>query len=381
MAMIGTVEIHPVTTRRDLKVFVRFPWQVYRGDRLWVPPLISDRLEYLDPARGIFYKDADVALFMARKGRQMLGTIAAFVDHARVRHLGRAEGGFGFFEVVEEYEAAAALLDACRGWLRQRGMVSVRGPTNFGDNDSPGVLIEGTDYPPAMLEAHTPPYYKDFLERYGMQKENDLYAWRATFEKVAAELHGAPSDIVHVADAARKDSALSIRRIRLENWDQEVATIRTLFNATMDHIPDSIPIGEEDFRRLASQMRPFLDPELGLIAEIGGAPVGYCLLIPDTNRVLARLNGRLLPFHWLRIGRYIREIDVVSFKLLGVLKEYRRRGIDALLYVEALAKAKERGYAWLDGSLTSELNPGINLIARSRGAEMYKRYRLYRMPV
>jgi GNAT superfamily N-acetyltransferase len=149
----------------------------------------------------------------------------------------------------------------------------------------------------------------------------------------------------------------------------------------MDHIPDSIPIGEEDFRRLASQMRPFLDPELGLIAEIGGTPVGYCLLIPDTNRVLARLNGRLFPFHWMKIGRYIREIDVVSFKLLGVLKEYRRRGIDALLYVEALTKAKERGYAWLDGSLTSELNPGINLIARSRGAEMYKRYRLYRMPV
>jgi hypothetical protein len=121
MAMIDRVEIRPVTTRRDLKAFVRFPWQVYRGDRLWVPPLISDRLEYLDPARGVFYKDADVALFMARRGRQVLGTIAAFVDHARVRHLGKAEGGFGFFEVVEEYEAAAALLDACRGLLRLEG--------------------------------------------------------------------------------------------------------------------------------------------------------------------------------------------------------------------------------------------------------------------
>ncbi|MCX7030865.1 MAG: hypothetical protein NTU62_12220 [Spirochaetes bacterium] len=379
--MLGTVEIHPVTTRRELKAFIRFPWKVYRADPLWVPPLISDRLAYLDPARGIFYKDADVALFTAREGRQVLGTIAAFVDHARARYVGRAEGGFGFFEVLEEYGAAAALLDTCRGWLRQRGMVSVRGPTNFGDNDSPGVLIAGTDYPPAMLEAHTPPYYKDFLERYGMQKENDLYAWRVTFERVGTALHGAPSDIVHVADAARKDSALSIRRIRLENWDQEVSTILALFNATMETIPGAVPIGEEDFGRLASQMRPFLDPELGLIAEIGGAPVGYCLLIPDTNRVLARLNGRLFPFNWIRIGRYIREIDVVSFKLLGVLKEYRRRGIDALLYVEALAKAKERGYQWLDGSLTSELNPVINLIARSRGAEMYKHYRLYRMPV
>jgi len=381
MAMIGTVEIHPVTTRRDLKAFIRFPWRVYTGDRLWVPPLISDRLEYLDPARGSFFKHADVALFMARKGRRVLGTVAGFVDHDRIRHVGRQEGGFGFFEVMNEYEAAAALLDACRGWLRQRGMASVRGPTNFGDNDSPGVLIAGTDYPPAMMEAHTPPYYKDFLERYGMEKENDAFAWRATFDTVGAMLQGTPSDIVHVADAARKDGALSIRHIRLEDWDREVSIIRGLFNATLSQLPGTVPAGEEDFGRSALALKPFLDPELGLIAEIGGTPVGYCLLIPDTNRVLARLNGRLFPFHWMRMKRYIREIDVVSFKLLGVLKEYRRRGIDALLYVEALAKAKERGYAWLDGSLTSELNPAINLIARSRGAEMYKHYRIYRMPV
>ncbi|OHD68798.1 MAG: hypothetical protein A2177_10095 [Spirochaetes bacterium RBG_13_68_11] len=379
--MIGAVEIHPVTTRRDLKAFIRFPWQVYKGDHLWVPPLISDRLEYLDPARGTFFRHADVALFMARKGGRPRGTIAAFVDRARVAHGGQAEGGFGFFEVLEDYEAASALLNACRGWLRQRGMVSVRGPTNFGDNDTPGVLIAGTDFPPAMLEAHTPPYYKDFLERYGMQKDHDLYAWRVTFDRVGTELFGAPSDIARVAEAARKDSALSLRHLRLEDWDREVSIIRGLFNATLSHLPGAVPVGEEDFGRSARQLRPFLDAELGLIAEIGGTPVGYCLLIPDTNRVLARLNGRLFPFHWMMMRRYIRGIDVVSFKMMGVLKEYRRRGIDALLYMETLAKAKERGYAWLDGSLTSELNPAINLIARGRGAEMYKHYRLYRMPV
>jgi GNAT superfamily N-acetyltransferase len=379
--MTDTVEIHPVTTRRDLKTFVKFPWRVYKGDRLWVPPLISDRLAYLDPARGSFFKHADVALFTARKGRQILGTIAAFVDHARVKHVGMAEGGFGFFEVVEDYDGAAALLDACRSWHRQRGMASVRGPTNFGDNDTPGVLIAGTDFPPAMLEAHTPPWYQDYLERYGMQKDHDLYAWRVTFDRVGTELLGATSAIALVADAARKDSSLSLRHIRLEDWDREVSLIRDLFNTTLSHIPGAVPAGEEDFGRDARQLKPFLDPELGLIAEIDGKPVGYLLCIPDTNQVLARLNGRLFPFNWMRIGRFIREIDVVSFKMMGVLKEYRRRGIDALLYVTALTKAKERGYAWLDGSLTSELNPAINLIAKGRGAEMYKHYRIYRMPV
>lgn len=377
--MIADVEVRPVATRRDLKAFVKFPWRVYRGDRLWVPPLVSDRLEYLDPARGPFYKQADVALLAAWRGRKLVGTNAAFIDHARVRHLDRQEGGFGFFEVLDDYGAASALLDACSEWLRVRRMKSVRGPTSFGDNDCPGILIEGTDYPPAMLEAHTPPYYRDFLERYGMVKDHDLYAWRATFQRVGGELEGAPSDLVHVADAVKGAGEVRIRGVRLEDWHTEVATIRDLFNATIGQIPEAVPLGDEEFRRLADQMRPFIDPELALIAQVDGRPVGFCVMIPDTNRVLRHLNGRLFPFNWLMVKRWIRQIDVVSFKLMGILPEYRRRGIDALLYVEALSKAKKNGYAWLDGSLTSELNPAVNVIAQSRGAERYKHYRLYRM--
>jgi GNAT superfamily N-acetyltransferase len=380
--MADPVEICPVHSRRDLRAFVTFPWRVYRGDPLWVPPLVSDRMAYLDPSRGSFYKDADVALFAARRNGAVLGTIAAFVDRQRVRHTGRPEGGFGFFEVVGDYDVARQLLDACRAWLRERGMGWVRGPTNFGDNDSPGVLIAGTEHPPAMYEAHTPPYYREFLERYGMQKENDLYAWRATFELVAAELGdggGRASDIVRIAEMVRKSGTVTLRPLDMARWDREVQTIRFLFNATLSELPDAIPVTEEGFRDLADQVKPFLDPALALIAESGGKPVGFCVLVPDTNRVLARLNGRLLPFNWLRVKRFIREIDGLSFKMLGVLKEYQHRGIDALLFTEALRAARTRGYQWLDGSLTSELNPAINVIARSRGAELYKHYRLYRM--
>jgi GNAT superfamily N-acetyltransferase len=377
--MAKSVEICPVITSPDRKAFVTFPWRVYRGDPNWVPPLISERLAYLDPAKGLFYKQADVALFMARRGREVLGTIAAFVDRPRIKHFKLAEGGFGFFEVVKEYEAAGQLLDACCAWLRNRGMVSVRGPTNFGDNDSPGVLIAGADCPPAMLEAHTPPYYKDFLERYGMEKDHDLYAWRVTFEQIGDKLEGDPSDVSRVADAVRRVGNVALRRVRLEDWDRELSIVRNLFNATLSHIPDAMPLSEAEFRQIADQMRPFLDPDLGLIAEVDGKAVGFCLLLPDTNRVLIRLDGRLFPFHWLKVKRYIREIDVVSFKLMGVLKEYRHRGIDALLYMEALTAARKKGYKWLDGSLTSELNPAINLLAQGRGAELYKHYRLYRM--
>lgn len=376
---MSSIRVRPLATRRDLWAFVKFPWQVYKGDPNWVPPLISERLEYLNPATGPFFRHADVALFIARRDRDTVGTIAAFVDHRRIEHLGRAEGGFGFFEVIEDYAIAERLLDAACEWLRARDMSAVRGPTSFTANDCPGVLIEGADCPPVMLEAHTPPYYKDFLERYGMEKENDLFAWRAFRAQIGEELKNIPPQLARVADVARKVANVTIRKIRMDKWDEEISTTHYLFDATLRHLPDYVPMTETEFRRFADQMRPFLDPDLALVAEFDGSPVGFCVAIPDVNRALIHLNGRLFPLGWLKLAHYARRIDVVSFKLMGVLEEYRRRGIDALLYLEAVRAVFDKGYEWLDGSLTSEYNPMVNLIAHRLGAERYKRYRLYRM--
>jgi GNAT superfamily N-acetyltransferase len=212
-----------------------------------------------------------------------------------------------------------------------------------------------------------------------MSKDHDLYAWKVSFERVGEALNDATTDLTRVADAIKRSGGVGIRTIRMEDWDREVALVRRLFNETLNHLPDAVPIGEDEFRHLAEQMRPFLDRDLVLFAMVDGVEVGFCVVIPDTNRLLMRLNGRLFPFNWLRVGRLIRRIDVVSFKLMGVRERYRNRGIDAVLYLEALKAASRRGYRWLDGSLTSELNPPINLIAERRGAEKYKHYRLYRM--
>jgi GNAT superfamily N-acetyltransferase len=376
---MSSIRVRPLATRRDLRAFVKFPWRVYRDDPNWVPPLTSERLEYLNPATGLFYRHADVALFLARRGRETVGTIAAFADHRRIEHLGRAEGGFGFFEVIEDYGVAEQLLDATCEWLRARGMSIVRGPTSFTANECPGVLVEGADCPPVMLEAHTPLYYKDFLERYGMEKENDLFAWRAFRSQIGEELKNIPPQLARVADVARKVANVTIRKIRMDNWDEEISTTHYLFDTTLRHLPDYIPTTEAEFRRLADQMRPFLDPDLALVAEFEGQPVGFCIAIPDINRVLIHLNGRLFPLGWLKLAHYTRQVDVVSFKLMGILEEYRRRGIDALLYLEAVRAVFDKGYEWLDGSLTSEYNPMVNLIAHRLGAERYKRYRLYKM--
>ncbi len=376
---MADIEIRQASTRREKLAFVKFPWKVYRGDPNWVPPLISDQLDYLDPARNNFYDHAQVTLLIAARRGEVLGTIAPFIDQQVVDRLGRGIGGFGFFEVVEDYPVAQRLLDAACAWLKARGTQKLIGPTNFTENDNPGVLIEGANCPPVMMEAHTPPYYKDFLERYGMQKDHDLYAWRAYREQIGAELKNLPPDIMRVAEAARKAAKVDIRRIRMEHWDEEIETAVSLFNATLTHLPDFVPIAQADFKRIADRIKPFVDPDLMLIAEVEGKAIGFCVAIPDINRVLIHLNGRLFPLNWLRVKRLIRQIDVVSIKLMGLLEIYRHRGIDAMLYLELVKKIYEKGYAWLDGSVTSEYNPAVNLIANRLGAERYKQYRIYQM--
>lgn len=373
------IKIRQVTSRRERVSFVKFPWRVYKDDPNWVPPLISDQLAYLDPQKSNFFKNADVTLLTAQRNREILGTIAAFVDHRLIERQGKPIGGFGFFEVVEDYEAAKHLLDAACDWLRTRDMMLMCGPTNFTDNDNPGVLIEGADCPPVMLEAHTPLYYKDFLERYGMEKDHDLYAWRALRSQIGEELENIPPELARVAEAALKAANVKIRKLRLDKWEDEIDTVVDLFNATLNHLPDFNPITKTEFRRQADRMRPFIDPDLALFAVVEEKTIGFCVAIPDINRVLIHLNGRLFPFGWLKIGRLIRQIDVVTFKLMGLLEEYRHRGIDALLYLEAIKAIYKKGYAWMDGSVTSEYNPMINLLANRLGAERYKHYRIYKI--
>jgi GNAT superfamily N-acetyltransferase len=379
--MTSPIRIQKVITRHDLRSFVKFPWRVYKGDPNWVPSLISERLDYLNPEKNPFYQQADVALFLARRGRESVGTVAPFINESANEYSKEKVGGFGFFEVIEDYAVAERLLDTACDWVKARGMAILRGPTNFSNNEAPGVLIEGADCPPVMLAAHTPTYYKTFLERYGMQKFIDNYAWRAFRSQIGTELENLPPELFRVADAARRRSNVTIRKARFENWEEEMTSAHYLFNITLTHLRDYVPISEEQFHLMADQLRPFLDPDLVLFAETDSQPVGFCVAIPDINRVLIHLNGRLFPLGWLKLLWYTRRIDVVSFKLMGVLEEYRRRGIDALLYLETIKAVFAKGYEWLDGSLTSEENLAVNYLAERLGAEQYKHYRIYQMQV
>jgi GNAT superfamily N-acetyltransferase len=375
------VRVTQVKTQRQLRQFVTFPWRIYRGDRNWVPPLISRRLAFFDRSQSPFFQEGNAAPFLALRDDELVGTIAPAINFRDNEQLGRKLGVFGFFECVEDYGVACALFDAACGWLRERGMTLIRGPYNFGNSDDPGFLIGGEDCPPVMLEAHTKPYYAAFAERYGMCKFVEDYAYRIDRRPVANDAELIPERVVRVAEYAQKRAGVTVRQAHLDHWDDEIPIARRLFNTALTHLTDFIPLSEEQFRHMALEMKPLLDPELVYFAEVNGEPVAFSLALPDLNRVLIHGNGGRYPWDWMRMWWASRHIDVISFKIMVMLPEYHGRGLDAILYVNTAKAALRRGYRWMDMSLVAEENTQVRLLVEKMGGRIFKRYRVYEMAV
>jgi GNAT superfamily N-acetyltransferase len=372
------LRVQPVTTKRDRRVLVRFPWHIYRNDPQWVPPLIHQRERQLDPERGSFFGHGEAAPFVARRGDEVVGTVVAWINHRSNAHLKEKAAGFGFFEVLEDYPIAEALLTAACDWARSRGMEVIRGPFYFSMDDSPGVLIKGFDQPQVVLMGHTPPYYADFIERFGMEKYRDAYAYRGDLAILEGDIANIPRKILRIAEAIRKRAKVTIRKVRMDDWDNEVTLVMDIFNQALGHMRNHVPMDETEFRRFADGLRATLDPEMVLIAEVAGRPVGFSVTMPDVNRALKHVNGRLSPLGLLKLWWYRRRINVASFKILGVLEEYRGRGIDVLLYVETARQLLANGYEWIDFSLVAENNVMMNrMVQRMEVLYVYRHYRTY----
>ncbi|UCC76142.1 MAG: hypothetical protein JSW37_11585 [Anaerolineales bacterium] len=378
---MDSLKVTEIRSQGELREMVMFPWTVYHGDKNWVPPIIKERQALLDPHSNPFFRTAEVVLLSARRQGRLAGTIAAFVDPLFNRHLKQKVGFFGFFEVLDDHEAAEALLATARDWVRERGMTELRGPINFHRDRERGILVEGADCPPPMLCAHTPPYYKDFVERFGMVKYADDFARRVRVADVLEPDGSLPPRLARLKKVAERRAHLQIRNARLADWDNEVQRVRVLYDATIGQLPDHTAWTDQDLQDFADKLRPFVDPNLILFGEIDGEPVGCALAFPDLNQVLIHLNGRIDGLNKLRAWWYMRRIDQVSFKVGGVLEEYQGLGLEALFLLELARAALARGFTWVDMSLQAEDNPRLNTLVSHFEVEDYKRYRVYHMPL
>jgi hypothetical protein len=372
------VIIEEISTKKELAHFIKLPWQIYKGDPNWVPPLIMERKEFLDRKKNPFFQHADVVFYLAKQNGKTVGRIAGIVNYNHIKTHQENAGFFGFFECVKDNQVAKTLLDSVREWLKSKGMVIMRGPANFSSNDEWGFLLEGFDSPPVIMMPYNPPYYLEFMETYRMDKVKDLYAY------YMEEYMHPPERVVKMAESIKKKENIKIRTIDMKDFANEVRRIKQIYNSAWSKNWGFIPMTDEEFDHLAKSLKQIVDPNLVYIIEVEGKLAGFSLALPDLNQVLIRLNGRLFPLGLLKLLWHTKirnKINCARIITLGVVPEFQKRGIETVFYVETFNEGTKRGYSRGEMSWILEDNILMNRGLQLLGAKLYKKYRLFEVQI
>ena len=376
-----TVSIEPISrSKRDLRRFFDVADRIYRGDPNWVAPLRDD-LSKVFSEKNPFFEHAEMQLFIARRGGEDVGRIAAVLDRHHNEFHGEKTGFFGFFETVQDREVSDALLDAAARWARERGMEVLRGPANPSLNDEAGLLVEGFDTPPVLMMTYNPRYYADLIEGAGFSKAKDLLAY--WFEIGTEPLER----FAPINERFRKRSPdVLVRKVTKKSLEADLPKIREVYNDAWERNWGFVPMTPAEMEFMAARLKPLLDENFLYLGEAKRSdgtlePVAFMLSLPNYNTAIQPLKGRLLPFGWLRFLLNLKKIRILRVVTLGLKKDYRMKGIQSIMFEQGLRAALNRGITGCEVSWMLEDNELVLRSVRLWGGRHYKTYRMYDKPL
>ena len=373
-------EVREVTTRRELDQFVKLPWRIYADDPHWVPPLLIEVKEFLNRAKHPFYLHGDATQFLALRAGAAVGRILVSDDPNFNKTHGTNLGCFGLFESVDDPPVAQALLDAAAAWLRAKGRTAILGPIDYSLNYPCGLLVEGFDTPPRIMMNHHPPYYGALLESCGLAKTKDLYGWWF------ADPYDMVSRWQRRAEWLSRRGRITVRPFRKRDFEADVERAQDVYCSAYQDNWGFVRLTDAEFRYLARQLARIAVPELVLLAEADGKPVGFSITLPDINEAIRPLDGRLttfgLPIGLIRLLARRPKIKTARMLVLVVLEGYRRRGVSELLILHTLDYGKNvLGFTAAELGWTLEDNDLINRTIEAVGGRRYKTYRIYQKEI
>ena len=370
-----SVEIRETPIGGNLRDFLDVVDYVYRDDPNYVRPLdfdLGQRLSKKNP----FFEHAEATTFTAYKNGWCVGRASAQVDRGHLDRYKDDAGFFGFLDTVDDPEVSQALLDAAAKWLARRGMKKMRGPLSLNINEEMGCLVEGFETPPMILMPHHRAYQGGLIEQAGLEKLKDVFAWRYTVGDVPRRAAKAVADVEAMPE-------VTLRHVDKRNVERDVRIIMDVFNDAWSDNWGFVPLTEAELRKMASELKPILMPELTYIADIDGEPAAVALALPNINELIGDLNGKLFP---LGLPKLLYRLKVKGPKsarliILGIRKKYRGvkkyGALSICLYAKMHRSAEAIGVRWGELSWTLEDNAAVNVGIKFMGGEIYKKYRLY----
>jgi len=372
--MSAGLQVQEVTTPEQLEAFIRFPFRLHRDEPHWVPPLFVERREFYHPGKNPLFEYARVQLFSASRAGELVGAVAAVRNdrygqfHPEEAHV----GFFGSYDCVPEQEVADALFAAAGGWLKEQGKTVMRGPVNLTTNDVVGLLVDGFGDDPAIMMPYNPPYYAGQFDAAGFTPAKDLFAFSLT----AAEYTGR---LDRVARRLAERGKLRIRPVDLGRWKQELEFVRSCYNQAWARNWGFVPWTDRELDFIAKELKPLIDPRLAFMGEVDGVPAGFAISVPDANEAIKLARGRLFPFGLLRLlwKLKVSKCSRIRTIAMGVLPEYRKRGLDAFLVRHLIDSAIGMGYPCSEMGWVLEDNQPMLAALEQLKARKTKTYRVY----
>ena len=370
---MAEVTVQPVETRAQQRRFVNLPWRIYADDPCWMPPLVMSQEELLGFRACPFYEKSKSRSFLAMRGGTDVGRITAIVNAGHVERYGEARGFFGFFECDDDPAAAGALFDAARSWLRGQGMTAIRGPANPSLNYECGLLIEGFDTPPFFMMTHNKPYYPALVEAQGLAKIEDLYAFWGRMEM----LESIDSKLGVMVEGVKERFGVTVRPLDRRRFDQEVRMFLEIYNSSLGGTWGFVPLSPGEVKHMAASLKHLIVPELALVAEVEGKPIGTVFCLLDYNPRIRAINGRLFPFGFLKLlwnKRGIKRMRAIS---TNVIPEYQAWGVGLVLHAALVPRLYDWGMDEVEFSWVLESNHLSKRTLERGGALVTKKYRIY----
>ncbi len=373
------LQIRSVESKSDWATFIEFPWKIYKDDPLWVPPLRIAVRDMLDVNKNPFFKHAFMYPVLAWKDGQCVGRMVGIVDENHNRFHDEKVVFFGFFESINDQIVVNHLLDAVMQWGKSKGMTTLRGPVNLSTNHECGLLVEGFESSPMVMMTYNPPYYSNLLEKWGLSKAKDLFAY-----DIPSDIQRYSERLLAHSERLKQRGSIHFRSIRMNEFQKEIDHIIDVYNDAWEKNWGFVPMDEEEFRHMAKDMKAVIDPDLVLVAEVRGEVAGFALALPDVNQAFKKIkNGKLLPTGLFKLlwnlkgpGRK-RTINRCRVLTLGIKQNYRSLGLGPLFYTEYFKRAGVLGYGMGECSWILEDNVAMNKALKMMSATRSKVYRIY----
>ncbi|XZE36563.1 N-acetyltransferase [Pirellulaceae bacterium SH501] len=366
-------QVFRVETRKQQKQFMELLWQLYKGDPNWIPPLRMNQEELVGFRRHPFYENAKCRAFIVEKDGKVVGRIVGIINHGHNQRYKEKRGFFGFFDCIDDQEAANHLFRAAAEYLKSEGMTDVRGPCNPSLNYELGTLVEGFDTPPTFMMTYNWPYYDKLIRGFGFEKTQDLYA----FEGHIDMLDNIDPKLKFVIDEVKRRFNVTLRPASRRHFDKEIQLFLNIYNRALQSTWGFVPLTEAESKAIGFSLKFLIDPAVTSFVEVDGQPVGVGLGLPDYNPLIKKIDGRLFPFGFLRLlwgKKSIKKIRVIS---TNVVPEYQRWGLGLVALERMLPDCLANGIEEAEFSWVLESNDLSRGSLERAGTKRTKTYRLY----